>query len=248
MWNKPLAAIVQDVASLHGFRRCETHDRVSGSPIRSWVRRSSTRPSISNMVFSYCHQRIFLLADERLGNGVIKMKRTDMKPQIIFQHLALFCGVALLSHGACAQGSTTTTQRDDHVQSDLHSPADKHTTSPFHRTASLGPDRKYAVDITYADGSPRMKGSYLDPALNIPDGEFTYYYANGQVESTGAYDHGYKAGTWKCFTAAGQARADRIYYGMDWDHMQFLVGLSELAPTLGAATESNTPFGAPSTN
>lgn len=136
----------------------------------------------------------------------------------------------------------------DTVQADLHSPVGTDSSAIFLRRATLGPDRMYAVAITYPDGRPRMMGRYEDVALNIPDGEFTYYYPNGQVESTGAFDHGYKAGTWKCYTANGSARADRFYYGMDWDHMQFLVGLSELAPTLGAATESNTPFGAPSTN
>ena len=100
----------------------------------------------------------------------------------------------------------------------------------------------YAVEVTYADGRPRMKGSYLDSALNIPDGPFTYYYADGQVESNGAYDHGYKSGTWKCFTAEGDARADRIYYGMGWDDLQILVGLAERAPTIGEASENATAF------
>jgi len=128
------------------------------------------------------------------------------------------------------------------VQADLHSPADKHTSSPFLRKVTLRPDGVYRVMITYPDGLPRMKGSYLDSALNIPDGDFTYYYEDGEVESIGAYDHGYKAGTWKRFTVGGEPLAVRIYYGMDWDDLQVLVGMAECAHTLGEASESATAF------
>lgn len=85
-----------------------------------------------------------------------------------------------------------------------------------------------------------MEGRYQDAELTTPDGDFTYFYPSGQVESTGAFDNGYKTGTWKCFTASGESRADRIYYGMDWEQLQFLVGLAERAPTVGEAEENMT--------
>lgn len=169
-----------------------------------------------------------------------------MKTADFLHGLALCCGIALFSQALHAQAfsrsqaTASLPVRSDLVQADLRSPANKHTTSLFHRTATLDADGAYSVKITYPDGAPRMIGRYQDAALTVPDGDFTYYYSNGQVESTGVYDHGWKSGMWKCFTASGKSRADRIYYGMDWEHLQFLVGLAERAPTVGPAEESMT--------
>jgi hypothetical protein len=128
--------------------------------------------------------------------------------------------------------------REDLVQADLCTPADKHAAAPFRRKAVLESDHTYRVTVLYADGRPRMTGRYVDAALTIPDGLFTYYYPNGNIESTGSYVHGVKAGTWTCATPKGEPRADRIYSGLDWDNLQVVVGVSERAPTLGGQAES----------
>ncbi len=109
--------------------------------------------------------------------------------------------------------------RKDRTKADLSTPADRNENPSFDRTATLMEDGTYAVVITDASGNLRMKGSYLDENLKVPHGEFTYYYANGNVESNGRYEKGWKTGIWNRFTEDGSPKAERVYTGNTWDDM-----------------------------
>lgn len=68
-----------------------------------------------------------------------------------------------------------------------------------------------SVTMYYITGVKKMEGQYqgIDPQLE--EGEFVYYYRNGQVESRGRYCKGKKCGIWKRYAWDGSERSDRLY-------------------------------------
>lgn len=82
----------------------------------------------------------------------------------------------------------------------------------FKRTMTYLGDSVYVARVTDLKGNLKVQGAYLmsDGKL-YENGKFTFYYANGQVESQGMYEMGVKVGSWKRFTADGDPRADRYY-------------------------------------
>jgi TonB family protein len=56
-----------------------------------------------------------------------------------------------------------------------------------------------------------MTGIYADKDLQIGNGDFTYFYANGYKESEGRFKNGYKVGTWKRWNFEGKPKPDRFY-------------------------------------
>ncbi len=81
----------------------------------------------------------------------------------------------------------------------------------YYREAMHGETGHLLVRIYHTDGTLKMEGSYLATSPDVPDGFFTYYYRNGQVESQGEYVKGRKARTWKRWTWDGATKPDRIY-------------------------------------
>jgi len=68
------------------------------------------------------------------------------------------------------------------------------------------------IGKTYAmDGSLKAEGPYADAALTIEHGEFTFFHANGKVESKGAYAMGQKTGVWMRYDVAGNRLAEKVY-------------------------------------
>ena len=68
------------------------------------------------------------------------------------------------------------------------------------------------VGKTYSiEGVLKVEGTYADKALAIEDGLFTYYHANGKVESRGNYEMGLKSGLWERFDENGKELAEKIY-------------------------------------
>lgn len=62
------------------------------------------------------------------------------------------------------------------------------------------------------DQTLKMRGIFIQKGTDlIEHGEFTYYYPDGQVESSGIFEEGVKVGAWKRFTAQGMQRPDRYY-------------------------------------
>jgi len=62
------------------------------------------------------------------------------------------------------------------------------------------------------DDKLKMTGEYVAYENTfIENGQFTFYFDNGTIESTGFYERGARIGTWKRFDEAGNAKADRFY-------------------------------------
>lgn len=72
-------------------------------------------------------------------------------------------------------------------------------------------DTVYNVEIKFRTGELMMTGSYKDAALNVANGDFRYYYANGVLESQGRYRNGNKVGIWKRWSYDGSPKPDRQY-------------------------------------
>ena len=87
----------------------------------------------------------------------------------------------------------------------------------------------YAVRIVSADGMLRMTGTYADAGLHTAHGEFHFYHANGELESTGMYINGNKKGTWLRYDANGKALAERNYGASNWEEVQVELGLTTTA-------------------
>lgn len=86
----------------------------------------------------------------------------------------------------------------------------RHAT--FVRSLELQDDQSYLAEVKDMDGNLKFRGRYaIIEGRFVEHGEFTFFYPNGKVESSGSYDNGVKVGNWKRFTSNGQQRPDRYY-------------------------------------
>ena len=69
----------------------------------------------------------------------------------------------------------------------------------------------YHVKAYFLTGELKMEGTFTDKDLELKEGQFTYYYQNGQVESAGEYREGAKFGLWKRFDFEGNEKPEKIY-------------------------------------
>lgn len=79
------------------------------------------------------------------------------------------------------------------------------------RTVNRLADDNFKVQVNYKSGSLMMTGGYADKDLTLENGAFTYYYANGRIESEGSYRKGSKIGNWKRWNYDGRPKPDRFY-------------------------------------
>jgi antitoxin component YwqK of YwqJK toxin-antitoxin module len=121
--------------------------------------------------------------------------------------------------------------RQDKVKPDLTTVAGRKDKEYFFRTATINESGTYDVVIKDENDRLRMTGHYIDEALTIADGPFTYYYPNGNVESTGDYAEGLKTGTWLRYHADGTPKAEKNYAGMTWENMAVTLGEASKAET-----------------
>ncbi len=119
--------------------------------------------------------------------------------------------------------------RQDMVKADLATVAGKKDKEFFFRNVSIAANGSYEVVIKDKNDRMRMTGSYADVDLQQAQGEFTYYYPNGNVESTGLYVNGAKSGTWLRYHSDGSPRAERNYTGMTWEDMAVSLGMASKA-------------------
>jgi periplasmic protein TonB len=84
------------------------------------------------------------------------------------------------------------------------------------REVTMIADSTFNVLIKHITGEQFMTGHYDDPKLEIADGDFVYYYANGYKESEGRFKNGYKVGVWKRWNFEGIAKPDRYYPDEDF--------------------------------
>lgn len=119
--------------------------------------------------------------------------------------------------------------RQDKVSADMTTIADRKADAVYDRKVMLSNDGIYEVVVTDAEGNVRMEGSYINEELTQPNGEFTYYYPNGNVESKGMYANGVKTGTWYRYNEDGSPKAERNYTGMTWEDMAVTLGMASKA-------------------
>lgn len=75
-----------------------------------------------------------------------------------------------------------------------------------------GMEGQHFIGRTYSmDGKLKAEGRYLDEQLTVEHGHFTFYHANGKVESSGDYAEGLKAGVWQRFDGWGRSLAEKVY-------------------------------------
>jgi len=65
--------------------------------------------------------------------------------------------------------------------------------------------------VHYLSGELKMEGYYADETMLQPNGVFTFYHKNGQIESMGEYADGSKFGIWQRFDSTGTVRTNKIY-------------------------------------
>ncbi len=76
-------------------------------------------------------------------------------------------------------------------------------------------DPLYYSEIHFISDEIKMKGHYLDKELTILQGQCSYYYKNGQLESSGRYENGKKQGYWKRYGPNGIRKKNRYYPSKD---------------------------------
>ena len=70
-------------------------------------------------------------------------------------------------------------------------------------------DRFHMTDF-YMDGEVAASGAYMTSRYKIKDGEFIYYYPNGQVKSKGFFKENLRLGEWKWWYPNGQPMKDAL--------------------------------------
>ncbi|MEY3398371.1 MAG: hypothetical protein RL220_965 [Bacteroidota bacterium] len=83
-----------------------------------------------------------------------------------------------------------------------------------HFILSLSPiaEDKFEGTLTTRENVVKAIGQYkkLDKSF-IEDGQFVFFYPNGQIESKGEFDHGIKTGNWERYAENGTRKPDRFY-------------------------------------
>lgn len=69
----------------------------------------------------------------------------------------------------------------------------------------------YFFKVNYLTGELKMEGYYTDAEMTMPNGIFTFYHKNGQVESMGEFADGTKFGIWQRYDSTGRALTNKIY-------------------------------------
>jgi antitoxin component YwqK of YwqJK toxin-antitoxin module len=118
----------------------------------------------------------------------------------------LFTLIAFIVLTATAFAQTTTQLLNAHLNVTKNSAEAKYT-----RTISQVNEKLFEVNVFFLTGELMMKGTYLDAALTVADGEFVFYFANGLKESAGAYAQGQRIGMWQRWNFDGAQKPDRYY-------------------------------------
>jgi antitoxin component YwqK of YwqJK toxin-antitoxin module len=118
----------------------------------------------------------------------------------------LFTLIALLVLTTSAFAQSTSQLLDAQLNVTKNKAAAKYT-----RTITKVGESLYQAQINFQTGELMMKGTYLDEALTIPQGEFVYFFANGIKESQGLYEAGQRVGAWQRWNFDGAQKPDRYY-------------------------------------
>lgn len=134
----------------------------------------------------------------RVQHGVMKsaMKKFSLWLFLLFP--------VLIAHGTEGNG-------DELYLNDRLEPV-KNKKQAYYVARLVGESQRgYTYQVFFLSGEMKMEGTYADKGMKMPNGEFTYYYQNGQVESSGLYREGMKYGIWQRYEPGGAARPERVY-------------------------------------
>jgi TonB family protein len=121
--------------------------------------------------------------------------------------------IGLLPTGIWAQKSANVHAPGVMVYLDAKLEECKKKHASFFRKVDDDGDNGWLAMVYFMDGELKMRGHYIDDELEIPHGEFTYYYQNGKIESKGQFENGAKIGVWERFNPNGSPKAERYYSG-----------------------------------
>lgn len=110
--------------------------------------------------------------------------------------------------GSC---SVALAQEEDRVYLDGVLAATAKRTAQFYRVIEGRKDELFIGRTYTIDGRLKSEGTYADPELQLEHGPFTFYHANGSVESKGEYIMGNKTGVWERFDPSGSPLAEKVY-------------------------------------
>lgn len=127
---------------------------------------------------------------------------TDMK--LFLKSLGLLAGMVCMNVASQAQ------TRVEYLDPQFNLVADS-VGSKYVRTINILNDTLYEVQVVFRTGEFMMFGAYADKNLTIENGDFKYYYANGNLESEGKFKNGSKVGTWKRWNYDSRPKPDRFY-------------------------------------
>ena len=143
--------------------------------------------------------------------------------------LASYTSNVALASGARDDASAVRIIRVEQVSSEALAHELSVTEERMTRVVGQANNGRYLVIIRSNIGVTRMRGSYLDSLLTVPDGTFTYYHPNGRTESVGTYTKGVKSGTWERYDMDGHVLATRTYSGKQLDDLLATEGAFEKA-------------------
>lgn len=120
-------------------------------------------------------------------------------------HLSpLFLLALVLPFGAQAQG-----EERQYLSEVLASTTRKNAA--FYRTVVGEQDGLVLARTFSMEGTLKAEGTFTDKSLQVEHGAFTFYHANGKVESKGQYVMGHKSGVWLRFDQWGRPLAEKVY-------------------------------------
>ena len=152
---------------------------------------------------------------------------------------ALAIAIALPLHAFATTPPVDRYTRVEGLMADMEQVTPNTAESAYLRLVLAGEDGTYHVCIVANDPMKvvRMTGRYLDSALTVAHGEFSYFHANGRKESTGVFVNGVKSGQWVRWSTTGEQLATKEYIGLAGDALNDHLGLSTTAPTLNPKRE-----------
>ncbi|MEQ9301493.1 MAG: TonB family protein [Cyclobacteriaceae bacterium] len=100
---------------------------------------------------------------------------------------------------------------DTKVYYDSEGKVTSSSQATFYRISNQFPiaDRFHMTDF-YMTGEVAANGAYLTSSYTVKDGEFVYYYPNGQVKSKGIFKENLRLGEWKWWYPNGQEMKEAL--------------------------------------
>ena len=174
--------------------------------------------------------------NETLWHGIDSTVFRNLEQHTMRSHILPTLSIALfVSLEALAAAPTGTRYtRVDALMPDMVHVTTNTKESAYLRFVAAGDDGIYHVCIVANNPTKvvRMTGHYLDSALKVANGEFTFFHTNGRKESNGVFVNGVKAGEWLRWNACGERLATKQYIGLAGDAFTEHLGLTSMARML----------------